>query len=30
MEEPNATLEDHYIGDGSLVTFEEKKGIKKG
>ena len=29
MDEPNATLEDHSIGDGSVVTFEEKK-IKKG
>ena len=28
MSEPDATLEDNYIFDGSVVTFEEKK-IKK-
>ena len=25
MSEPDATLEDNYIFDGSVVTFEEKR-----
>ena len=28
MDDPNATLEDNFIFDGSVVTFEEKR-IKK-